>query len=71
MYSTLLVLKVLIFKETKLEHPSNIDSISVTWEVSKYFGLFKCKDSNFLQPLNKFHILSTFLVEKFLAKSSE
>ena len=59
MYKTLVVLKESKFNETKFSHPSNIDSISVTCEVSK---LFTFKDINLLQPLNISHIISTFFV---------
>ena len=44
MYKTLVVLKESKFNETKFSHPSNIDSISVTCEVSK---LVTFKDINY------------------------
>ena len=53
----LLVIKWLKFNFFKLLHPSNIDSISVTLEVS---NVDKSKEVNELSPLNKSHITSTF-----------
>jgi hypothetical protein len=54
--------------EIKLEHPSNIDSISVTFDVSK---LPKFKYCNLLQPLNISHIISVLLVKKYEFKFNE
>ena len=55
------MLKFFIFNEIKLIQSSNIDSISVTFDVSK---LDKSKYFNDLQFLNISHIISTFLVLK-------
>ena len=71
MYCTFSVLKLLIFNIDKLVHSSNIDSISVTCDVSNVSGFSKLKLVNLLQPLNISHIISTFLVSKFPVRSKD
>ena len=53
------MLKLFKDNDFKLEHSSNIDSMSITFDVS---NVFKSKDNNDSQPLNISHIISTFLV---------
>ena len=51
------------FKDVKLEQPSNIDSISVTLDVSKLSRFIHFKP---VHPLNIDHIISTFDVLKLV-----
>ena len=66
-YWTLVVLNF-SSKDIKWEHPSNIDSISVTFDVSK---LSRFIYVNPVHPLNIDHIISTFDVSKLVKRKED